>query len=434
MDDDIINPNKISGEISNEIYNETFKEENNILNLENNTLDLSDILLTKEKKMSLLIVVLLQIIFNDKSNKLDKIYSFLNKNSLIELDVIENKYSNIRNNLTFLIESLNSLSSTNNEILETSISYEITKTNVNKFSTNFNQLVILGNGAYGICYKVFHKFEKKYYAIKKIFITPDIVADGYEIFREIQLYCNIEHPNIVKYYSSWVDIDVSSIIEFNKQQYLLGEDTINSICPTLFIQMELCDRNLREYILSYGIDDILDNKINFFKQIIQGVKYLHEQNIIHRDIKPDNIFISNGIAKIGDFGLSKMINNTFNTDSYKVLQLEHDNNKIISYNNMSENVGTGIYIAPEIDTGSYNKSIDIYALGILFIELLLNITTNHQKIIIISNIKNCPIIINNPEISCFLITTKYNDIIIKMIDNNPACRLTILELETLFIL
>ena len=97
MDDDIINPNKISGEISNEIYNETFKEENNILNLENNTLDLSDILLTKEKKMSLLIVVLLQIIFNDKSNKLDKIYSFLNKNSLIELDVIENKYSNIRN-------------------------------------------------------------------------------------------------------------------------------------------------------------------------------------------------------------------------------------------------------------------------------------------------------------------------------------------------
>jgi translation initiation factor 2-alpha kinase 4 len=432
MDDEIINPNEVCN----------FPEDNYSSDVNNSSSDSNfELSLTTEKKMSLLIVSLLQIIFNNKTDKLNKIYSYLNKNSLIDLDVIEDKYSNIRNNLTFLIESFNS--SSDNNIVDISnnfnnsnlLSYKIVNNNVNKFNNNFNQLSLLGNGAFGYCYKVFHKFEKKFYAIKKIVITPDIVSDDYNIFREIELYCNLEHTNIVKYYSSWIDIDVHSIVEFNKQQYLLGENTINSICPVLFIQMELCDKTLKEYIMSNGLDDDINNKINFIKQIIQGLKYIHEQNIIHRDIKPDNIFILNNTAKIGDFGLSKKLTNN-DTNSYtniKLLELksEHNNKEIVPFQ-LTDYIGTGIYIAPEIDSGFYNKSIDIYALGITFIELLLNVNTYHQKIPIISQIKKNPLEINNPEISKFFITNIYNDIIIKMIDNNPEKRINIFELENYF--
>ena len=125
--------------------------------------------------------------------------------------------------------------------------------------------------------------------------------------------------------------------------------------------MELCDYNLREYLLTNGIDDKLNNKINYFKQIINGLKYLHDNNIIHRDIKPENIFILDGKIKIGDFGLCKKYE--------KIKQIKINENKQI--NDLLENIsikdnyefeiftmtkylGTGIYKAPEVDTGIYN--------------------------------------------------------------------------------
>src|SRR5205823_3428576 len=85
--------------------------------------------------------------------------------------------------------------------------------------------------------------------------------------------------------------------------------------------------------------------------IAAGVAYLHDHGIVHRDLKPGNIFIDEGIVKIGDYGLSKFISCSRRSGQ-------------------TGSVGTVHYMAPEIANGRYGKEIDIYALGIILYEML----------------------------------------------------------------
>ncbi len=89
----------------------------------------------------------------------------------------------------------------------------------------------------------------------------------------------------------------------------------------------------------------------FLREIGKGLSYLHNGGIVHRDLKPGNIFYEDGYVKIGDYGLSKAISPS-----------RHSGQTIT--------VGTVHYMAPEIGAGSYDRSIDIYALGIVLYEML----------------------------------------------------------------
>jgi len=90
---------------------------------------------------------------------------------------------------------------------------------------------------------------------------------------------------------------------------------------------------------------------NWLKGLVEGVAYLHDHGIVHRDLKPANLFMEEGIVKIGDYGLAKLITPTQGS--------EH-----------SESIGTCHYMAPEIGSGKYHKPIDIYAIGIILHEML----------------------------------------------------------------
>jgi hypothetical protein len=89
----------------------------------------------------------------------------------------------------------------------------------------------------------------------------------------------------------------------------------------------------------------------FLREIAKSLSFLHECGIVHRDLKPSNIFYENGYVKVGDYGLAKAISAS-----------RHSGHTIT--------VGTVHYMAPEIGAGSYNRSIDIYALGVLLYEML----------------------------------------------------------------
>jgi len=459
----------------------------------------------KEKKMSLLIAVLLDIIFGNSDSgkeKLNIIYKYLGNKKILDLDIISDEYSEIRNNLTFLIESLNDKSMSKNDSTyltninnlnkitnqtnqtdQTNLSINPGLTNyINKYRNNFNELNQIGYGAYGSVYKVFHKFEKKFYAIKKVFLTEDLIKEEYNIFNEIQLFSSFDNPNILKYNTSWIDIDISSIVEHNITYDYYDNSPINNICPILFIQMELCEFTLKEYIQSYMLTDCVKQRIEYFKQIINGIKYLHTNHIIHRDIKPANIFFcqnkSTNLAnaytvKIGDFGISKNLKNhidekyydfssceqndyqkqldSYNIDKNSDIDIEHEYfNDIKSYssesnsdsdsdsdfvsNNQDEiselsyiedqcmeiryltsNIGTGIYSAPETKTNSYDILIDIYSLGIILIELLLNCQTDYEKFKIFENIKKDSNYLFIAYKNNQMITDKYNYLISKMI-------------------
>ena len=192
---------------------------------------------------------------------------------------------------------------------------------------------------------------------------------------------------------------------------------------------------------------------------VLGIEYLHSNNLIHRDIKPENIFIVTNLdktisLKIGDFGLStvysknKKITNIDNEpnnikEEYQ-LELnkldeshksdkpdesdEPDFNEFKQIMNLSVDVGTGIYRAKEIDTGHYDKSIDIYSLGVILIEFLIEFNTTHEKIIKMREINGVIENINETNIQLpHLITNKFDKLIIGMTNDNQSNRPNIKE-------
>jgi hypothetical protein len=117
---------------------------------------------------------------------------------------------------------------------------------------------------------------------------------------------------------------------------------------------------IMEYVSGPSLADLLKEspgglgaqKAAFFlREIGKGLSFLHECGIVHRDLKPGNIFYENGYVKIGDYGLTKAIS------------ASHHVSHTIT-------VGTVHYMAPEVGAGRYDRSIDIYALGILLYEML----------------------------------------------------------------
>ena len=92
--------------------------------------------------------------------------------------------------------------------------------------------------------------------------------------------------------------------------------------------------------------------ITWFLEICQAIKYIHDKQILHRDLKPKNIFLTkNEVIKLGDFGISKVLNSMEDkTNTY---------------------AGTYLYMSPEVikDNESYSFSCDIWSLGIILYEL-----------------------------------------------------------------
>eukprot|EP00079_Xenopus_tropicalis_P035964 XP_017949735.1 PREDICTED: eukaryotic translation initiation factor 2-alpha kinase 3 [Xenopus tropicalis] len=245
----------------------------------------------------------------------------------------------------------------------------------------FENVTELSSGGFGIVYKAWKPMDLNYYAVKKVKMYNEKCKS------EVQALARLDHPNIVRYFNSWTGmdyfLDTSSLSSSSSRtREDCSSDTRNSSSDTdgrneyLYIQMEFCENgDLRNWIREMKEVD-KKNSLDIFWQIVKGVAYIHSQKLIHRDLKPENIFFSKDKkVKIGDFGLVTQI---FSEGSTKALLRTHG-------------TGTYPYMAPEQQhkKTNYNSEVDIFALGLILVELLCIFGTEHERRDELMKIRNC---------------------------------------------
>ncbi|KAG6604612.1 PEK protein kinase [Phytophthora cinnamomi] len=170
----------------------------------------------------------------------------------------------------------------------------------------------------------------------------------------------------------------------------------------VYIQMSLYEGNsLRDWMeqRKSGEIDTVKN-MHIFHQIVNGLRYVHKQGLVHRDVKPANIFLTReSCVKIGDFGLSK---NTLQTslnlhpsrylceegdDSFDTLTYNSTDEEMEEVSELSVGVGTPLYSSPEQTHGHQTCAApsDVFSLGVLLCELFCTFTTQMERYVVLSN-------------------------------------------------
>ncbi len=185
----------------------------------------------------------------------------------------------------------------------------------------------LGGGVFGIVYKARKESIGKDYAIKFLKVDDEVVRDA--VVRElnsVRFFAQVDHPNLVSIEDKG---DVDGI-------------------P--FIVMSYAGQTTLRKKLDLGPLD-REEALRLFIQAARGVQALHEHSLVHFDLKPANIFLKGEIARVGDYGLSKLVSE--------------------SRNSLSFGRGTPYYMAPEMLERRGDQRSDIYSLGIILYECLL---------------------------------------------------------------
>ena len=172
------------------------------------------------QKLSVFVIVLLEELFKNNINICNQIKLFLENENILNKTVFNEEYTKIKFMISKIVKSLSP------KQIEHSIN--------NTYRDNYNEICKISEGSFGTVYKVFNIYEKNYYAIKKIFITEELLDNNYNFFKEIQIFSKLYHNNIVRFYSSFVSLDDKSIDDFNNDDIDIKIDNKTSI---LFIQM-----------------------------------------------------------------------------------------------------------------------------------------------------------------------------------------------------
>ena len=243
----------------------------------------------------------------------------------------------------------------------------------------YNVLSHIGTGGMAIVFECKDLITNDVVALKILkeeLLDEKGMVDDFK--KEVRASVQMSHENIMKVFIDGI---------WNKRPYLVSE----------FLKTQtLLDKI--DFYTKFTVKEACE----IMCQVLDAVNYTHEHKIIHRDIKPQNIFyLSNGTVKLGDFGIAK-------------------NEK--DAENHGKILGSVHYLAPEVLTGKpFTVASDIYACGITFFQLITGVlpfdgTTeevakSHVK-------KEFP----KPSMYVTSIPKKIDEIILKAVEKNPRKR------------
>ncbi|MFT7802001.1 eIF-2-alpha kinase GCN2 isoform X1 [Arapaima gigas] len=381
-----------------------------------------------------------------------------------------------------------------------------------RYYTEFEELKLLGKGAFGAVIKVQNKLDGCYYAVKRIQVNPTS-KQFRRIKGEVTLLSRLNHENIVRYYNAWIErhempsvgvlsndssepqsspgkllrhesrthnelglpddveaeapppalsssVEWSTSIEKSNSAKCSGTDPESSdeedeeedvFCPSflpcssdsesdivfdngdcsraslspvnsakskgkeaettestdaeppilvahyLYIQMEYCEKSTLRDTIDKGLYQDNSRLWRLFREILDGLAYIHEQGMIHRDLKPVNIFLDSlDHVKIGDFGLA-----TDHPANMAAAKLETEESgsavvlKLDPTDNMTGMVGTALYVGPEVEgntKATYNQKVDLFSLGIILFEMSYRpMTTASERIAVLSQLRKATV-------------------------------------------
>ena len=193
----------------------------------------------------------------------------------------------------------------------------------------------LGEGSYGKVYKIQDTETREITAIKVFkFKSCENGIHGSSL-REISL--------------------LQQLHQYRKIENIVEIKSINVLEDEIHLELEFCDTDLFHFIRNNsnnpGVYNLTAIK-RIIYQIIKGVSEIHKQRMMHRDLKPGNILIKDGVCKIADFGLARQFT--------------------LPHQIYTRKVSTLWYQAPElvIGLGNYSEAVDIWAIGCIFAELI----------------------------------------------------------------
>ncbi|XP_068195813.1 eIF-2-alpha kinase GCN2 [Antennarius striatus] len=386
---------------------------------------------------------------------------------------------------------------------------------LSRYFNEFEELHLLGKGAFGAVIKVQNKLDGCYYAVKRIQVNP-ASKQFRRIKGEVTLLSRLNHENIVRYYNAWIErhempsvgvlsdsnssetpsvadrqpqrkepqpplnelglpdivedaappLTLSSSVEWStsiersssakcsthhssdeedddddEEEDVFGAsflpsnsdsrsdiifdhgdestDEMSQVEPRtkpvinttespdsersplvahyLYIQMEYCEKSTLRDTIDQSLYQDQNRLWRLFREILDGLAYIHQQGMIHRDLKPVNIFLDSlDHVKIGDFGLAT--DHPANVAAGKC-EIEENSSAVMPKpdpaGNMTGMVGTALYVSPEVQgntKATYNQKVDLFSLGIILFEMSYRpMTTGSERISVLSQLRGEPI-------------------------------------------
>ena len=195
--------------------------------------------------------------------------------------------------------------------------------------SNYQRIKVLKEGGFGKAYLAEDLANQDYCVIKETKTQTMKKSEIDDIIKEAEILKVLVHPNIIRFRDIYTN---------PKQKLCIVMDYADA--GDLSAKIE----NAKGYFPEHEILDM-------FTQLCLAVKHIHDRKIIHRDLKSQNVFLNKlGVIKLGDFGISEILNHTFDL--------------------LTSFVGTWYYISPEIVKGHhYSFKTDIWSLGVILYEM-----------------------------------------------------------------